>query len=53
MKLLKVSKTEIKVFMREFEKTTDNYSQAVNLNVVAKVIHLDLAARINVMKNLV
>ena len=51
MKLLKVSKTEIKAFIREFEKITDNYRQAVNPNVAAIVIHPDLASRMNIMKN--
>mgnify|MGYP000884720303 FL=1 len=51
MKLLKVSKTEIKAFIREFEKITDNYRQAVNPNVAAIVIHPDLASRMNILKN--
>ena len=50
MKLLKVSKTEIKAFIREFEKITDNYRQAVNPNVAAIVIHPDLASRMNILK---
>ena len=51
MKLLKTSKTEIKAFIREFEKITDNYRQAVNKNVVAIVIHPDLATRMKILKN--
>lgn len=51
MKLLKVSKTEIKAFIREFEKITDNYGKVVNENVVAIVIHPDLATRMSILKN--
>ena len=51
MKLLKISKTEIKTFIREFEKITDNYRQAVNPNVVAIVIHPDLFSRMNALIN--
>lgn len=51
MKLLKVSKTEIKAFIREFEKITENYRQAVNSNVAVIVIHPDLASRMNILKN--
>lgn len=51
MKLLKVSKTEIKAFIREFEKITDNYKQNVNPNVAAIAIHPDLSARMNTLKN--
>ncbi len=53
MKLLKTSKTEIKAFIREFEKITDNYRQAVNKNVVAIVIHPDLATRIKILKDFI
>lgn len=53
MKLLKVSKKEIKAFIREFEKITDNYRQAVNSNVVAVVIHPDLAVRMNILKSFI
>ena len=53
MKLLKVSRTEIKAFIRKFEKITYNYSQAVNLNVVAMVIHPDLTSRMNTLKSFI
>lgn len=53
MKLLKTSKTEIKAFIREFEKITDNYRQAVNKNVVAIVIHPDLTTRMEILKNFI
>jgi abortive infection bacteriophage resistance protein len=50
MKLLKLSKTEIKAFIREFEKITDNYRIAVSPNVAAIVIHPDLSSRMNILK---
>lgn len=53
MKLLKVSKTEIKAFIRGFEKITDNYRQAVNSDVAAIVIHQDLAERMNILKKFI
>lgn len=51
MKLLHVSKTEIKAFIRDFERITDEYKNAVNSNVSAMVIHPDLPARMNALKN--
>lgn len=51
MKLLRVSKTEVKAFVREFEKITEDYRKAVNVNVASIVIHPDLAARMNLLKN--
>ena len=51
LKLLEVSKTEIKTFIRDFEKITDNYKQAVNPTVAAVVIHPDLSSRMNILKN--
>lgn len=51
MKLLRVSKTEIKSFIREFEKITEDYRKAVNGNVASMVIHPDLAARMNLLKD--
>ena len=53
MKLLKVSKTEIKAFIREFERITDHYRQTVNPNVAAIVIHPDLPTRMNILKNFI
>lgn len=53
MKLLKVSKTEINSFIREFEKITNHYRQAVNSAVAAIVIHPDLTARMNILKKYV
>ena len=43
--------SKIKTFIREFEKITDNYRQAVNPNVAAIVIHPDLESRMDALKN--
>ena len=51
MKLLEVSKTEIKAFIREFERITENYRRAVNTNVSNIVIHPDLRSRMAILKN--
>ena len=40
LKLLKVSKTEIKSFIREFEKITREYESSVTPNVSAITIHI-------------
>lgn len=53
MKLLKVSKTEVKAFIREFERITDDYRQSVNPKVAAIVIHSDLLNRMNILKNFI
>lgn len=53
LKLLKVSKTEIKAFIREFEKITDEYRVSVNTAVVTMVIHPDLSSRMQALKNYV
>lgn len=51
LKLLKVSKTEIKAFIREFEKITKEYQTSVNPSVSAITIHPDLASRMTTLKN--
>ncbi|NMB43221.1 MAG: Abi family protein, partial [Clostridiales bacterium] len=51
LKMLKVSKTELKGFVREFEKITENYRLSVNTQVASKVIHPDLVTRMNSLKN--
>lgn len=51
LKLLHVSKTEIKAFIREFERITSEYRKVVNPAVAAIVIHPDLAARMQILKN--
>ena len=51
LKLLGISKTEIKALIRDFEKITDAYISTVNGNVARKVIHPDLKSRITILKN--
>ena len=51
LKLLKVSKTEIKTFIREFEKITSEYQNSVNPSVAAITIHPDLTSRMAILKN--
>lgn len=51
MKLLRVSKTEIKIFIRAFEKIVERYRKSVNSNVAAIVIHPDVSFRMNILKN--
>lgn len=53
LKCLKVSKREIKSFIREFENITKAYESYVNLSVSKKVIHPDQAARMNLLKNFI
>ena len=43
-------KTEIKAFVREFEKIRDDYVKSVNPAVAAIVIHRDLSARMTALK---
>ena len=51
--LLKTPKTEIKAFIREFEKITDEYKAAVNSKVASIVVHPDLSSRIKLLKNFI
>ena len=51
LKLLKVSKTEIKIFIREFEKITKEYENSVNPEVSRRTIHPDLASRMTILKS--
>jgi len=51
MKLLQVSKAEIKAFIRDFEKITEDYRKIVNADVASMVIHPDLASRMNLLKD--
>ena len=51
LKLLKVSKTEIKAFLRDFEKITNEYETSVSKSVSAITIHPDLKSRMTVLKN--
>ncbi|MDD6351176.1 MAG: Abi family protein [Lachnospiraceae bacterium] len=51
LKLLGVTKVEIKAFIKDYEKITNEYRIAVNPNVAAKVIRPDLSSRISTLKN--
>lgn len=51
LKLLHMSKTEVKAFIREFEKITANYKAAVNPAVASLVIHPELSVRMEALKN--
>ena len=53
LKLLHVSKTEIKTFIKTFEKITDEYMNSVNPSVTARVIHPDLRTRMMSLKNFI
>lgn len=53
LKLLHVTKTEIKAFIREFERITEDYKSAVNPLVAAKVIRPDLKERMEILKKFV
>ena len=53
LKILGVTKTEIKAFIRDFEKITDEYRKAVNPNVANIVIRPDFVARMSILKNFI
>ena len=50
LKMLQTPKTEIKAFIRSFERITEDYKAAVNPAVAAIVIHPDWASRMNKLK---
>lgn len=51
LKLLIVPKSEIKSFIKEYEKITMDYMSSVNPSISAITIHPDLNARITILKN--
>ena len=51
LKILGMPKIEIKAFIREFERITEDYKKAVDPAVSAMVIHPDLSARMLKLKN--
>lgn len=51
LKMLHVPKTNIKAFIREFEKLTSEYRSSVNPAVARIVIHPDLSSRMTILKN--
>ena len=50
LKLLKVSKTEIRAFVREFEKITAEYQASVDSSVASMVVHANLSPRLSILK---
>lgn len=50
LKLLHVSKTEIKAFIREFERITKEYENSVEPRIAAIVIHPKLKKRMEILK---
>ena len=53
LKILHMPKTEIKAFIREFERITEVYRSSVDPAVSSIVIHPDLASRMNILKNFI
>lgn len=51
LKILNVTKTEIKAFIRDFEAITDEYQNSVSPQVAMQTIHPDLGARLTQLKN--
>lgn len=51
MHLLHLPKTEIKAFIREFERIIDNYKTQVSPAVSSVVLHPDLQSRLTLLKN--
>lgn len=51
LRLLNVSKTEIKALIRDFEKITETYLNSVDSSVSNIVIHPDLKSRIAILKS--
>lgn len=51
LKMLHVSKTELKAFIREFEKITADYRAVISPAVAAIVIHPDWPSRMQTLKN--
>jgi len=51
MKQLGTTKTEIKAFVRKFEKITDDYRNSVDPTVANIVIRRDLSSRMTTLKN--
>lgn len=53
LKLLDVPKTDIKAFIREFEKITKHYRTSVSTYVSSIVIHPDLDSRMELLKKFI
>lgn len=53
LKLLGTTKTEIRAFIRDFEKITAEYKESVNPNVASMVIRTDLSSRMETLKRFI
>lgn len=53
LKLLGVTKTEIKAFIRDFQHIINDYKNSVNAQVYSMVIHPDLISRVESVKNII
>ena len=53
LKLLHTPKTEIRAFIREFERTTEAYRASVDPSVASIVIHPDLSSRMELLKKFI
>lgn len=51
LKVLGVTKTDIKGFIREIEKIVDDYQTNVDPNIFGKVVHPDFRGRMKIVKN--
>ncbi|MDD6633893.1 MAG: Abi family protein [Ruminococcus sp.] len=51
LKIIKVSKTEIKAFIREYEQLTDEYKRAINADIVSITIPSDQQQKMNILKS--
>lgn len=53
LKNLGVGKTELRTFVREFERITKGYENSVSPAVSAVVIHPDLTSRLQILKKFI
>ena len=53
MKLLGTTKTEMKAFVKDFERITDEYKKAVPSRISTKVIRSDLSSRMAALKKII
>ena len=53
LKLLHVSKTEVKAFIHDFEKITAKYKKSVNPSIYTMVVHSDLQKRMTILKQFI
>ena len=50
LKILGISKKEIKIFINEFERITEGYVKAVNINVSSVVVHSKIKERMEILR---